>query len=52
MKSPELLNPRITKEEVRNIILGGGQNYLSPERRFDGIILSNPEIFDASLKDI
>ncbi|MHC5728788.1 MAG: HindVP family restriction endonuclease [Nostoc sp.] len=37
---------------MENIILGGGQNYLSPERRFDGIILSNPEIFDEKLKDI
>ncbi|WP_371851411.1 HindVP family restriction endonuclease [Sphaerospermopsis reniformis] len=26
--------------------LGGGQNFLSPERRFDAIILSNPDIFD------
>jgi hypothetical protein len=48
----ELIKPRITKEEIGNIILGGGQNYLSPERRFDGIILSNPEIFDEKLKDI
>jgi hypothetical protein len=50
--SPELRTPRIQKEEIRNIILGGGQNFLSPERRFDGIVLSNPEIFDESLKDI
>lgn len=48
----ELIKPRITKEEIGNIILGGGQNYLSPERRFDGIILSNPEIFDEVLKNI
>ncbi len=52
MASPELRTPRIKKEEIRNIILGGGQNYLSPERRFDAIVLSNPEIFDESLKDI
>ncbi|MGB3758194.1 MAG: HindVP family restriction endonuclease [Rivularia sp. (in: cyanobacteria)] len=52
MVSPELRMPRIQKEEIRNIIRGGGQNYLSPERRFDGIVLSNPEIFDESLKDI
>lgn len=52
MASPELRTPRIMKEEIRNIILGGGQNYLSPERRFDAIVLSNPEIFDESLKDI
>lgn len=52
MASPELRTPRIKKEEIKNIILGGGQNYLSPERRFDAIVLSNPEIFDESLKDI
>ena len=39
-------------EEIKNIILGGGQNFLSPERRFDAIIFSNPEIFDARLKEI
>ncbi|MFN6460295.1 MAG: HindVP family restriction endonuclease [Nostoc sp. DedVER02] len=48
----ELIKPRIMKEEIGNIILGGGQTYLSPERRFDGIILSNPEIFDEDLKYI
>ncbi|HBL10426.1 MAG TPA: restriction endonuclease [Cyanobacteria bacterium UBA11162] len=46
MNCAELRVPRITKGEIKNIILGGGQNFLSPERRFDAIILSNPEIFD------
>lgn len=41
----KLIKPRITKAEIRHIILGGGQDFLSPERRFDAIILSNPEIF-------
>jgi len=45
MKSPELLKPRITKEEVNKIILGGGQKYLSPERRFDAVIQSASDIF-------
>lgn len=45
MKCVELIKPRITKAEIKNIILGGGQDFLSPERRFDAIILSNPEIF-------
>ena len=31
----ELVNPRIEKAEIRNIVIGGGQNFLSPERRFD-----------------
>ncbi|MEA5571996.1 HindVP family restriction endonuclease [Calothrix sp. UHCC 0171] len=52
MKCQELISPRVTKDEVRSIILGGGQNFLSPERRFDAIILSNPEIFDENLKQI
>jgi type II restriction enzyme len=37
--------PRIHKEEIKNIILGGGQNLLSPERRFDAIIFNSPELF-------
>jgi hypothetical protein len=45
MTCPELINPRIKKTEIRNIILGGGQNLLSPERRFDAALLSNPELF-------
>ena len=36
---------RITKNEIKNIILGGGQNLLSPERRFDAIIYNSPELF-------
>lgn len=52
MNSQELLSPRITKDKIRDIIIGGGHNFLSPERRFDGIILGNPEIFDESLKNI
>jgi hypothetical protein len=52
MTCDNLVQPRITKEEIKNIILGGGQNFLSPERRFDAIIFSNPEIFDDRLKEI
>lgn len=46
MTCEELTNPRITKEDVKNIILGGGQNLLSPERRFDAIIFNSPELFE------
>jgi len=46
LKSENLTNPRITKEEIKNIILGGGQNLLSPERRFDAIIYNSTEIFE------
>jgi hypothetical protein len=46
MKSPELTNPRIKKQELKNIILGGGEKLLSPERRFDAALLSTPSLFD------
>ena len=42
----ELTHPRIGKDEIRNIILGGGQNLLSPERRFDAVIVNSPDLFD------
>jgi hypothetical protein len=45
MACPELASPRIPKTEIRNIILNGGQQYLSPERRFDAIIVNTPGLF-------
>ena len=45
MNSPELTNPRIHKNEIKNIILGNGHLLLSPERRFDAIIYNSPELF-------
>jgi len=45
MQCPELTKPRIKSSEIKNIILGGGQNLLSPERRFDAIIFNTPELF-------
>lgn len=45
MKCARLTQPIIKKEEIKNIILGGGQNLLSPERRFDAIIFNSPELF-------
>jgi type II restriction enzyme len=45
MKHANLTKPRIEKLQVREIILGGGQNMLSPERRFDAIIVNSPELF-------
>ena len=45
MRCDRLLKPAITKSEIKNIILGGGQNLLSPERRFDAIVFSSPELF-------
>lgn len=46
MKSEELTSPRIPKEATREIILGGGQKLLSPERRLDAAILGTPGLFD------
>lgn len=45
MKHANLVQPRIKKSEVREIILGNGQNLLSPERRFDAIVVNSPELF-------
>lgn len=45
MRCPELTKPRISKYEIKNIILGDGQKLLSPERRFDAFIVSHPELF-------
>lgn len=46
LQCKELTHPRIGKNEIRNIILGGGQNLLSPERRFDAVIVNSPDLFD------
>lgn len=46
LKCAELCHPRIRKSEIRNIILGGGQNFLSPERRLDAMIVNTPYLFD------
>jgi type II restriction enzyme len=46
LKCKNLEKPRIKKEHVKDIILGGGQNLLSPERRFDAIIYNSPELFE------
>ncbi len=42
---PRLITPIIKKSEIKEIILGGGQNLLSPERRFDAIIFNTPGLF-------
>ncbi len=46
MRCQRLTTPIITKKEIKNIILGGGQNLLSPERRFDAIIVNSSELFE------
>ncbi|MEZ4884144.1 MAG: HindVP family restriction endonuclease [Chitinophagales bacterium] len=46
MSCTELTKPRIRKEDIQEIILGGGQELLSPERRFDAIIYNSPKLFE------
>lgn len=46
MRCEELTTPRVSKDAFREIILGGGQNFLSPERRLDAIILNTPGLFE------
>lgn len=46
MRSRELEHPRISKYEIKNIILGDGQKLLRPERRFDAYLVSHPELFE------
>ena len=46
MNSPSLIKPRVSKGEIKEIILSGGQQMLQPERRFDAIIYNSPDIFD------
>lgn len=46
LKSDEIVKPRISKYEIKNIILGGGQDLLSPERRFDAVLVNSPDIFE------
>lgn len=45
MSCSELIKPRVKRDQIKEIILGGGQNLLSPERRFDAIIHNSPDIF-------
>ena len=45
LKKNVILKPRISKYEIKNIILGGGQDLLSPERRFDAVLVNSPDIF-------
>lgn len=46
MACARLTKPIVTKQEIKKIILGGGQHYLSPERRFDAILYFSKDLFD------
>ena len=45
MSCVELTHPRIKKTGIKNVILGQGEKLLSPERRFDAILVNSPELF-------
>ena len=47
MACARLIRPIIAKDEIKNIILGGGQKFLSPERRFDAILYFSTDLFGA-----
>lgn len=46
MRSPELTSPRIGKYAIKEIILGGGQKFLIPERHLDAAIINTPGLFN------
>ncbi len=45
MQCARMTKPILAKEVIRNIILGGGQHLLSPERRLDAILCNTPGLF-------
>jgi type II restriction enzyme len=45
MQCDRLVKPIIQKSEIKNLVLGEGQNLLSPERRFDAILFNSPGLF-------
>jgi hypothetical protein len=45
LRCDELAQPRMERSVVKDIILGGGQNLLSPEQRLDAVIQSSLELF-------
>ena len=48
MRCDRLTKPILEKGQIKEIILGGGQKFLSPERRFDAIIYYSSELFDGN----
>lgn len=45
MACARLAKPAIARDEIQHIILGGGQKFLSPERRFDAILYFSTDLF-------
>lgn len=46
MRCARLTTPIVTKGDIKHIILGGGQRFLSPERRFDAILYFSTDLFN------
>ena len=46
MSCSRLTCPVVTTKEIKHIVLGGGQKFLSPERRFDSILFFSKDLFD------
>lgn len=46
MKCSRLITPKVCKDEIKKIVLGGGQKFLSPERRFDAILFFSTDLFN------
>ena len=45
MACDRLKKPAIRQSEIREIILGGGQNLLDPKPQLDAAIFYSPELF-------
>jgi len=46
LRCERLLRPAVSKNEIKKIVLGGGQKLLSPERRFDAILYFSSDLFE------
>ncbi|RME57545.1 HindVP family restriction endonuclease [Candidatus Parcubacteria bacterium] len=45
MRCARLTKPSIKRTEIKNIVLCGGEKWLSPERRFDAILYYDKDLF-------
>lgn len=46
IQGTHVLNPRISKFDIKQIIQGEGVKFLSPERRFDASIVNDPDLYE------
>ncbi|MET4072950.1 HindVP family restriction endonuclease [Hymenobacter sp. UYCo722] len=50
MDCAELRTPRVRRDQIKEIILNGGEEFLSPERRFDAVLVSSIGLFEEQEK--